>query len=229
MFSGRTGFFKEVLKREGVGTLVSTVWPTLFFGFILGIKHATEPDHVIAVSTIASRTKKLSLSSLAGIFWGIGHTATLFVLGMIVIGLEQQIPETAAMWLELAVGVMIVVLGITSFRSAYVVSSKKEVDISHLHLKSTMIGIVHGLAGSAGMVLLTLTTVDTRLQAVLFILIFGVGTVMGMMLFTTFLGLPFIWMKRKQIVFQFTIKAVSLISIVYGLYYMYRISSEIIV
>ncbi len=92
-----------------------------------------------------------------------------------------------------------------------------------------MIGIVHGLAGSAGMVLLTLTTVDTRLQAVLFILIFGVGTVMGMMLFTTFLGLPFIWMKRKQIVFQFTIKAVSLISIVYGLYYMYRISSEIIV
>ncbi|MED0685345.1 urease accessory protein UreH [Anoxybacillus ayderensis] len=208
---------------------MSTVWPTLFFGFILGIKHATEPDHVIAVSTIASRTKKLSLSSLAGIFWGIGHTATLFVLGMIVIGLEQQIPETAAMWLELAVGVMIVVLGITSFRSAYVVSSKKEVDISHLHLKSTMIGIVHGLAGSAGMVLLTLTTVDTRLQAVLFILIFGVGTVMGMMLFTTFLGLPFIWMKRKQIVFQFTIKAVSLISIVYGLYYMYRISSEIIV
>ncbi|OSX55481.1 urease accessory protein UreH [Anoxybacillus ayderensis] len=208
---------------------MSTVWPTLFFGFILGIKHATEPDHVIAVSTIASRTKKLSLSSLAGIFWGIGHTATLFVLGMIVIGLEQQIPETAAMWLELAVGVMIVVLGITSFRSAYVVSSKKEVDISHLHLKSTMIGIVHGLAGSAGMVLLTLTTVDTRLQAVLFILIFGVGTIMGMMLFTTFLGLPFIWMKRKQIVFQFTIKAVSLISIVYGLYYMYRISSEIIV
>nr|WP_255573454.1 urease accessory protein UreH [Anoxybacillus sp. ST4] len=229
MFSGRTDFFKEVLKREGDGTLVNTVWPTLLFGFILGLKHATEPDHVIAVSTIASRTKKLSLSSLAGIFWGIGHTTTLFVVGMIVIGLEQQIPETAAMWLELAVGVMIVVLGITSFRSAYVVSSKKEVDISHLHLKSTMIGIVHGLAGSAGMVLLTLTTVDTRLQAVLFILIFGVGTIMGMMLFTTFLGLPFIWMKRKQIVYQFTIKAVSLISIVYGLYYMYRISSEIIV
>lgn len=208
---------------------MSAVLSVLLFGFVLGIKHATEPDHVIAVSTIASRTKKLSLSSLAGIFWGIGHTTTLFVVGMIVIGLEQQIPETAAMWLELAVGVMIVVLGITSFRSAYVVSSKKEVDISHLHLKSTMIGIVHGLAGSAGMVLLTLTTVDTRLQAVLFILIFGVGTVMGMMLFTTFLGLPFIWMKRKQIVFQFTIKAVSLISIVYGLYYMYRISSEIIV
>ncbi|GGJ71453.1 hypothetical protein GGR02_002284 [Anoxybacillus voinovskiensis] len=207
---------------------MTTVWPTLLFGFILGLKHATEPDHVIAVSTIASRTRKLSLSSLAGIFWGIGHTTTLFVVGMIVIGLEQQIPETAAMWLELAVGVMIVVLGITSFRSANR-SYKKDVSMRHFHLKSTMIGIVHGLAGSAGMVLLALTTVDTRLQAVLFILIFGVGTIMGMMLFTTFLGLPFIWMKRKQIVYQFTIKAVSLISIVYGLYYMYRISSEIIV
>ncbi|WP_066324213.1 urease accessory protein UreH [Anoxybacteroides amylolyticum] len=208
---------------------MSTVWPTLFFGFVLGLKHATEPDHVIAVSTIASRTKKLSLSSLAGIFWGIGHTATLFVVGMIVIGLEQQIPETAAMWLELAVGVMIVVLGITSFRSSNVVSSQKEVSITHLHVKSTVIGIVHGLAGSAGMVLLTLTTVDTRLQAILFILIFGVGTIMGMMLFTTFLGLPFIWMKHKQMVYQFTIKAVSLISIAYGLYYIYHISSEIIV
>ncbi len=206
--------------------LVSTVLPILLFGFVLGIKHATEPDHVIAVSTIASRTSKLSLSSLAGIFWGIGHTVTLFVIGMVMIGMEQQIPETTAMWLELVVGVMIVVLGITSFRSAYMIPIRKEMKINHLHLKSTLIGIIHGLAGSAGMVLLTLTTVDNRLQALLFILIFGMGTIVGMMLFTTFLGLPFIWMKQKQTIYQFIVKVVSLISIIYGLYYMYHIGIE---
>ncbi|MBB3854406.1 urease accessory protein UreH [Saccharococcus caldoxylosilyticus] len=205
---------------------MSAVLPILLFGFVLGIKHATEPDHVIAVSTIVSRTNKLSLSSLAGVFWGLGHTVTLSVIGMIMIGMEQQIPEKTAMWLELMVGVMIVVLGITSFRSTYTIPAKKEVKINHLHLKSTFIGIVHGLAGSAGMVLLTLTTVDNRLQALLFILIFGVGTIVGMMLFTTFLGLPFIWMKQKQTIYQFIVKLVSLISIVYGLYYMYHIGIE---
>jgi hypothetical protein len=206
--------------------LVSAVLPILLFGFVLGIKHATEPDHVIAVSTIASRANKLSLSSLAGVFWGLGHTVTLSVIGMIMIGMEQQIPEKTAMWLELMVGVMIVVLGITSFRSTYIIPAKKEVKINHLHLKSTFIGIVHGLAGSAGMVLLTLTTVDNRLQALLFILIFGTGTIIGMMLFTTFLGLPFIWMKQKQTIYQFIVKVVSLISIVYGLYYIYHIGIE---
>lgn len=206
--------------------LVSTVLPILLFGFVLGIKHATEPDHVIAVSTIASRTSKLSLSSLAGVFWGIGHTVTLFAIGMIMIGMEQQIPETTAMWLELAVGVMIVILGGASFRSTYTIRAKKEVKINHLHLKSAFIGIVHGLAGSAGMVLLTLTTVDNRWQALLFILIFGMGTIIGMMLFTTFLGMPFIWMKQKQAIYQFIVKVVSLISIVYGLYYMYHIGIE---
>lgn len=70
--------------------LVSTVLPILLFGFVLGIKHATEPDHVIAVSTIASRTNKLSLSSLAGVFWGIGHTVTLFVIGMVIIGWSNK-------------------------------------------------------------------------------------------------------------------------------------------
>ncbi|GAA3326862.1 hypothetical protein GCM10020331_064510 [Ectobacillus funiculus] len=68
----------------------------LALGFILGIKHATEPDHIIAVSTIASRTKKLSRSSMTGIFWGLGHSATLLVVGMIVIGLKQQISEQTA-------------------------------------------------------------------------------------------------------------------------------------
>ncbi len=167
---------------------MGSIWPVLLFGLLLGMKHATEPDHVIAVSTIASRTKKLSLSSLAGMFWGIGHTLTLLVVGMVMIAFERQIPEQIASYLEMGVGIMIVILGMASFRSTMRLDHHHQGDIHHLHVKSTLIGIVHGLAGSAGMVLLTMTTVKGTWMALAFILIFGLGTVIGMMLFTTFLG-----------------------------------------
>ncbi|MED0655071.1 urease accessory protein UreH [Anoxybacillus geothermalis] len=207
---------------------MGTIWPVLLFGLLLGMKHATEPDHVIAVSTIASRTKKLSLSSLAGMFWGIGHTLTLLVVGMAMIAFERQIPEQIASYLEMGVGIMIVILGIASFRSTMRLDHHHQRDIHHLHVKSTLIGIVHGLAGSAGMVLLTMTTVKGTWMGLAFILIFGLGTVIGMMLFTTFLGIPFVWMKAKQQVMnQWIVKTVSLISIAYGVYYMYHIAAEI--
>lgn len=87
---------------------------TLMIGFILGIKHAIEPDHVIAVSTIVSRTKKLWTSSLVGIFWGIGHTITLLIFGMFFIFMKKDIPHEWAISLEFAVGIMLVYLGIYS-------------------------------------------------------------------------------------------------------------------
>ncbi|MEW5323582.1 urease accessory protein UreH [Geobacillus thermoleovorans] len=206
---------------------MGTIWPVLLFGLLLGMKHATEPDHVIAVSTIASRTKKLSLSSLAGMFWGIGHTLTLLVVGMVIIAFEQRIPEWIASYLEMAVGIMIIVLGVFSFRSMLKVGHHHSHDIRHVHMKSTLIGIVHGLAGSAGMVLLTAATVKGVWMALAFMLIFGVGTVIGMMLFTTFLGIPFVWMRaRQQAMNQWMVKAVSLISIGYGVYYIAHIAAE---
>src|SRR5690625_5293200 len=89
----------------------------LTLGFILGIKHAIEPDHVIAVSTIASQSKKLLRSSLAGVYWGIGHTATLFIVGIILIIMKDEISEKWALSLEFLVGMMLVYLGITTFNS----------------------------------------------------------------------------------------------------------------
>lgn len=86
----------------------------LAIGFVLGIKHALEPDHIIAVSTIASQSKKIWKSSLAGVFWGIGHTLTLLVFGVILILLKNEIPEAWAMSLEFLVGIMLVYLGITT-------------------------------------------------------------------------------------------------------------------
>src|SRR3954471_20798996 len=94
-----------------------TLLTVLALGFILGIKHAIEPDHVIAVSTIASQSKKLWHASLAGVFWGIGHTVTLFVVGIIIILMKGEIPEKWAMTLEFLVGVMLVYLGIKTIMS----------------------------------------------------------------------------------------------------------------
>lgn len=196
----------------------------LLLGFTLGIKHATEPDHVIAVSTIASQTKKLSRSSLAGVFWGLGHTATLLVIGVTAIALGQHIPENVATLLEFFVGVMLVYLGINGIRKNPIIEEGKQ---QHFHKKSFVIGVIHGLAGSAAMVLLTAAAADTGAEAFQYILLFGAGTIVGMLLFTTLLGLPFLVTSKKSIPL-FLMRATSLISVVYGLYYMIQTGSNLI-
>jgi sulfite exporter TauE/SafE len=194
----------------------------LFFGLILGMKHATEPDHVIAVSTIASRTKTLKKSSLTGVYWGIGHTTTLLFIGMIVIGLKTAIPEKVSLTLELFVGIMLVILGILSFRDGrykLVQNDKME----YTNIKSLIIGFIHGLAGSAAMVLLTMTTVESYFQAFLYICVFGVGTIIGMFFFTTILGLPFIFGSKVKKFVPFICSLAGAISILYGIFYIYEI------
>ncbi|MCH6266404.1 sulfite exporter TauE/SafE family protein [Neobacillus citreus] len=216
----------------------------LALGFVLGIKHAIEPDHVIAVSTIASQSKKLLRSSLAGVFWGIGHTATLFIIGIIIILMKGEIPEKWAMSLEFLVGIMLVYLGVStvlSFKSIHIHQHEhhgeehKHVH-SHTHmgkhghkhkhqnvsyLKSMVIGLIHGLAGSGAMVLLTMSTVHSVWEAALYILIFGVGTIIGMLFFTTIIGIPFVFSSKKVGLNKSLTQITGLISIVFGIFYMY--------
>jgi sulfite exporter TauE/SafE len=194
----------------------------LFFGLILGMKHATEPDHVIAVSTIASRTKTLKKSSLTGVYWGIGHTATLLLIGMIVIGLKTAIPEKVSLTLELFVGIMLVILGILSLRDGRHKLARND-ETEYTNIKSLIIGFIHGLAGSAAMVLLTMTTVESYFQAFLYICIFGVGTIIGMFCFTTILGLPFILGSKVKKYVPFICSLAGAISILYGTFYIYEI------
>ncbi|MDQ0163071.1 HoxN/HupN/NixA family nickel/cobalt transporter [Aeribacillus alveayuensis] len=194
----------------------------LFFGLILGMKHATEPDHVIAVSTIASRTKAIKKSSLTGVYWGIGHTLTLLVIGMVVIGFKTTISETVSMTLELFVGFMLVLLGILSFRPNQQKLVHKQ-NKDYTYVKSLIIGFIHGLAGSAAMVLLTMTTVESYFQAFLYICIFGVGTIIGMFFLTTIIGLPFVFGNRMKKFVPFIYGIAGVISILYGIYYIYEI------
>lgn len=199
----------------------------LAFGFVLGIKHALEPDHLIAVSTIAIRSKKLWPSALSGVFWGIGHTATLFIVGIIVILMKGEIPDIWAMSLEFLVGIMLVYLGITSilsFKNIHVHKQEhrhQHKDISYM--KSMLIGFVHGLAGSATMILLTMSTAKSALEGAIYILIFGGGTVIGMLFFTTLLGIPFVLNAKKLNINKTLIKITGGISTVFGVYYMYNL------
>ncbi|MET3291655.1 UNVERIFIED_CONTAM: sulfite exporter TauE/SafE [Brevibacillus sp. OAP136] len=197
----------------------------LWAGFLLGIKHAIEPDHVIAVSTIASRSKSLFRSSLAGVFWGIGHTATLFVVGLILILLKGNIPEKWALSLEFTVGIMLVYLGLTNIgKAARAVQSKHVHEQKEMpYVKSVLIGLVHGLAGSAAMVLLTMSTVSTVWEGALYILIFGLGTVLGMLLFTTVIGLPFVLTLEKLSVNRALSILTGAISTAFGFFYMYNL------
>ncbi|WP_019123748.1 sulfite exporter TauE/SafE family protein [Brevibacillus massiliensis] len=218
----------------------------LALGFVLGIKHAIEPDHVIAVSTVASQSKKLLRSSLAGVFWGIGHTATLFIIGIVLILMNGKMPENWAMSLEFIVGIMLVYLGITSllsFKNFHVHEHKQDAEVhKHIHShkhndehehkhqhkdtsyrKSMVVGLVHGLAGSAAMVLLTMSTVKSAWECAIYILVFGAGTAVGMLFFTTIIGLPFVLSAKKVNINKTFTQITGVLSTVFGIYYMYNL------
>ncbi|MDC3417755.1 sulfite exporter TauE/SafE family protein [Aquibacillus salsiterrae] len=216
----------------------------LVVGFILGIKGGMEPDHVVAVSTIASQSKKLSKASLAGVFWGIGHTTTLFIVGFVLIMMKGQITDTWALSLEFVVGIMMVYLGLTNITSIrkekvhahthyhdgkvhshfYSDKNKESHDYKHVsYRKSLIIGLIHGLAGSAAMVLLTIASVDTLWQGAIYLIIYGVGTMFGMFLVTSFISIPFVLSVKKVKINHFIIRLAGVASLAYGLVIMYNI------
>lgn len=183
-------------------------------GFLLGLKHAVEADHLAAVSTIVAERKSLLSSTLIGGFWGVGHTIALLLIGGLVIFLKLQISAAAEVRLEAAVGVMLVLLGINAIRKlfqsekihvhthvheghkhAHIHShQKEEAEATHHFLKlsprSIVIGMVHGLAGSAALMLIIVPTISSPMLALTYILVFGFGSVGGMMLMSLLIGLP---------------------------------------
>jgi sulfite exporter TauE/SafE len=189
---------------------LSTV-SVLTVGFILGLQHAIEADHLAAVSTIVSEKKNLLTASIVGGLWGIGHTISLFAVGLLVIILKVQISETAEARLEAVVGGMLILLGLNALRKLFTagtvhIHTHEHGDREHVHIhahqgesqeshhrlspRSVVIGMVHGLAGSAGLMLLVVPTIESPTTALIYILIFGLGSVAGMMAMSFFIGLP---------------------------------------
>ena len=226
----------------------------LVLGILLGSKHSLDPDHVVAVSTIVSEYKNPLRSFWVGISWGLGHTTTLLIIGIAIIALRLTIPERMALLFEFAVGVMLVGLGIQviySFRKKKVhqhahgheeeahhhfhshSKSPEHVPEHHnthgigkpfLRRKSYLIGLVHGVAGSAALALLVLASIESPIAGLAYILLFGLGSVFSMGIMTVVIGLPFAMSAGRLPNFNRTIQfAVGSLSILFGGFLMYQI------
>jgi ABC-type nickel/cobalt efflux system permease component RcnA len=206
--------------RSGAALLTA-----LGLGFVLGLKHALDPDHVVAVSTIVSEHRSLTRSSLMGAVWGVGHTISLLVVGLLVIGLRLTIPDRVAMSLEFAVAMMLIILGANLLHKSFRLeihthahahaSDSVHQPHAHLHVhapgghhhegdhllkqakRPLLVGLVHGLAGSAALMLLVLTTIPSPLLGLAYIGVFGIGSIIGMLIMSSMIGLPFVWTARR--------------------------------
>jgi High-affinity nickel-transport protein len=275
------------LNIESSGTLdlewflfVTGVLLILGIGFLLGIRHAADPDHVVAVSTIVSRERSIPRAGWIGILWGVGHTLTILVVGAAIILFGVVIPPRLGLTLEFSVALMLILLGVLNLTGAMHWISHRfspthpehrgthshlhsHGDYSHVHshshpaatpdgvaaahhgaevepphwlrapfarlgvfhsLRPLLIGIVHGLAGSAAVALLVLGTIREARWAVFYLLVFGLGTIVGMMLMTlafavpfTFAGSRFAWLNKGLVT------ATGIVSLVFGLVVAYRI------
>lgn len=241
----------------------------LALGFFLGMRHATDADHVIAVSTIVSREPSIRHSAMIGALWGLGHTLTILAVGAAIILFSLVISPRVGLTMELSVGAMLILLGIYNLagfnRSVEQVCATTEAhshyhahgDFIHNHVhghtpaththapektpltlmdrvfgrltlyqivRPLIVGVVHGLAGSAAIALLVLTTIHNSRWAVAYLLIFGVGTIAGMMVITiamasaiTYTQARSAWLNRRLGA------AAGLISLAFGLFITYRI------
>lgn len=235
----------ELLFALSAGSTVGV----LSLGFFLGLKHATDADHLAAVGTIVAERKNIWSSAIVGGLWGLGHTISLLAAGIFVLLLNFQISEQTERILEFGVGIMLVFLGLNVLRKLVQgghlhfhkhehgarehvhphIHEKASADETHTHHglkfspRALIIGLVHGLAGSAFLMLLVLQTIESRSVGLLYILIFGVGSIGGMMLMSFLVGLPFHLTASRFNRFNNLLQAVAgLVSVVFGLMIVYE-------
>lgn len=244
----------------------------IMLGFFLGMRHATDPDHVIAVTTIVAREKTPSGATAIGAAWGLGHTLTILVVGGGIIIFGWVIPPRIGLSMEFSVGVMLIVLGIMNLsgvmRQIRVSRLMRGAEHQHMHphthgdyvhahahahdpevhphapeqtplswldrrlgrrhtyqlVRPVVVGVVHGLAGSAAVALLVLTTIGESAWALWYLLIFGLGTIIGMMFMTTVIVLPLTRADHRIAHLGGALRIASgTISLGFGLYVAYRI------
>ncbi|MCA1567599.1 MAG: sulfite exporter TauE/SafE family protein [Acidobacteria bacterium] len=252
-----SGFTGGETQAGGEQTMASMgAWAVLGLGLVFGLKHATEVDHIVAVTTIVSEQRNLLRAALVGALWGAGHTVSLIAVGIVVLTLRVAIPELVSDWLEFGVALMIIGLGLSAFVR---VLRRRRPDVhvhehvhddglhAHIHfheegtqhadsatphthavtrpgLKPVLVGAMHGLAGSAALTLLVLTQIASPLVGLLYLFVFGVGSVFGMLLMSCLVGLPFVLGAHKLTRMNFALQATaSVLSIAFGLWYAYEI------
>jgi high-affinity nickel-transport protein len=205
-----------VISKERLG-------PALFvigLGLILGMRHSTDADHVVAISTIVSKQRSIRNAAFIGSVWGLGHTITIFIVGALIILFGVEIPPRLGLSMEFSVALMLILLGILNLTgvmqkmTTYFTPAVSERAIAsgngiqgstrvdgwleksvgrfglYQCLRPLVIGLVHGLAGSAAVALLVLSTIHNPAWATAYLLIFGIGTMIGMMCMTAAIAVP---------------------------------------
>jgi high-affinity nickel-transport protein len=230
----------------------------LFLSFLLGMRHATDPDHVVAITTIVTGQRGIAKAGLIGILWGLGHTFTIFVVGTLIILFQVTIPTRLGLSMELTVAAMLILLGVLNLTGTLrwlqekltpnlrLLGPDTEISDSAASSKNTnsklplsamckslglfnilrplVIGIVHGLAGSAAVALLVMTTIHNPWWAIAYLLLFGIGTIAGMMLITALLAMPVAFTLRRFSGFNRGLAVASgLLSLGFGLFLSYQI------
>ena len=250
----------------------------LLLGFFLGMRHATDADHVVAVATIVGRERSLTGSALIGAAWGVGHTITVMAVGTAIIAFGVVIPARVGLSMEFAVGVMLVLLGVLTFAGLARAAAAGQIhggskaghtadlhdhlhahgDYLHRHLhghgptthghaeehtplarldrsgigrtalyhavRPFAVGLVHGLAGSAAVALMVLSVIRDPFAGVGYLLLFGLGTVAGMMLITLILSAPFaLTAASLPAVNRHLRVAAGVVSVVFGLFLIWDI------
>lgn len=182
---------------------------TLAVGILLGLRHALDADHLAAISTILAGGKSWKRAGLVGLVWGVGHTTALVGVALLVIFLGVRVPPEAAVWLEFAVGLTIVALGgrlaLRASRGRLHVHAHRHGDVTHVHPHedaataethhplpklSFAVGLLHGVAGSAALMLVVLSTIETTTAALLYVALFGVGSILGMAAMSSAMAVP---------------------------------------
>jgi len=153
-------------------------------GFLLGVRHAVDPDHVVAVTAIATGQRSIRRATFVGALWGIGHTVTILLVGGAIILFRIAIPPRLGLAFEFAVGLILIVLGIVNL------VSKPEEMRSPSGARPLVVGMVHGLAGSAAVALIVLAAVRDPRWSIAYLVLFGIGTIVGMMAVTTAIAVP---------------------------------------
>jgi hypothetical protein len=193
----------------------------LALGFLLGMRHATDPDHVVAVTTIVSQQRSLLRAARTGMLWGVGHTATILLAGGAIVVLKlqlAQIPPRVGLSLELAVAVMLIVLGLLTLAG-------DDRRVAESTARPMTIGFVHGLAGSAAVATLPqVALIPDPWWAVGYLAVFGIGTIAGMMLVTASIAAPSLFAVRRFAGMNRTLRIASgMASIGFGLLLVHRI------
>jgi high-affinity nickel-transport protein len=243
------GFF----SREKLVPFATVV----LLGLVLGMRHSTDADHVVAVSTIVSRQGSVRSSATIGLLWGLGHTVTIFLVGSAIIVFGIVIPPRLGLSMEFSVALMLILLGLLNLtgvmrwlterltaatrgtKTTYVTRAPDpwslrrfvpslDKTVSKLGLFQTIrplvVGLVHGLAGSAAVALLVLSTIKSPLWSTAYLLVFGFGTMAGMMLMTSAIALPLVYTANRSFNINLHLATISgLASTVFGVFLAYRI------